>query len=77
MVLHRPVELAAFIRHKVRFGTKLCTQKLAEALHAEAVGSTLSFGRAVEMEIPTDNFSHLYLATRKASWMDTERGGIL
>jgi hypothetical protein len=27
----------------------------------------------VELETPTDNFSHLYLATYKASWMDMER----
>src|SRR5580704_11675131 len=36
---------------------------LAGALHAAAVSSTLSLGREVKMDIPANNFSHLYLAT--------------
>jgi hypothetical protein len=58
-------------------GPSSALKNLAGALRAEAVRSTLSFGRKVKAEIPADNFSHLYLATHKALWMDIERGGIL
>ena len=51
-------------------------ENLAGALHAEAVRSTVSFGPAVKMGIPTNNFSHLNLATHKSSKVDVEWGGI-
>jgi hypothetical protein len=54
-------------------GQSSAPKNLAGALHAEAVRSDLSFGREVKMDIPANDFSHLYLAIPQSSRMDAER----
>jgi hypothetical protein len=54
-------------------GPSSALTNLAGALHDAAVGSTVFFGHAFELEIPADNSSHLCLGARISLKLGVER----